>query len=656
MSQSTFARIMRLASRIERGGVIPLLGAGISMPATYTGEVGGFQPSLAFMSRQLCEKLHEWFTERQLGGYGERCRQIQLLESILEECSSKKASRFDWLAELYGDLFGQDQLCSELQIGEFRWLQPTRAHRYIALLCREGLIGEIITTNYDTCIEKALDETFDSIERDPDSGYLQVITSLEEYRRKGGLRWHDWRDGTRPSLRLYKVNGCAERYASNAASHADSILLTERQLQTHAGQPWKVDLLRDRCRSHNLLLSGFGSEEPQVRHLFVSLQKEFVSGGAGGQITDVLELPNAPFIAAYQEPTLTQWQLMNEFITAHAPKEKDECKDNIFDCCDSKALASGVTAGLGEDAPLSADLFWKRVFQAVFKQLVERRTSSDSRFATWLATLTPHSNAWRGYLFSCLYPPLTEEEGKEQGKQLLHHHFGRYRGLLSYPRGEPPTKPIPLMRLLRLMYGRAVNREEDSNWYRPISEEPLSILTLFLFLCLFRVDTEKLFSDCLDPCDGHTGRHPRGVSICLAAADSCEQQKDAVRCLWPESIVLCHGSYQASVEQSPPRTSSRLVFRIVLPEAQLARGERRWRHEERPSQSGRVGRIRFGREHDICFSELISVLSVPPDCNPEKQCDYQRKLRRSLMALDSRWRDRRGHRRLRRLKLQWENV
>ncbi len=150
------------------------------------------------------------------------------------------------------------------------------------MLAADGFIEEMITTNYDCGIEAAWKALA------PRSGprheeRLRVVT------RPTGM------DRPRPRWQqaapiLYKINGCAgelkaaierEQYDPRAAQEAaERILLTESQIQGFRGagdRQWVRDLIRDRTRSRVLVLSGFGSDEPQVWHLIRAVQEELAA-------------------------------------------------------------------------------------------------------------------------------------------------------------------------------------------------------------------------------------------------------------------------------------------------------------------------------------------------------------------------------------------
>lgn len=69
----------------------------------------------------------------------------------------------------------------------------------LVYLVREGLIREVITTNYDCCIETAFADSLPPGAM-PDE-QLGVIRSLEEYRHEAG------RHTEAGHLLVYKING-----------------------------------------------------------------------------------------------------------------------------------------------------------------------------------------------------------------------------------------------------------------------------------------------------------------------------------------------------------------------------------------------------------------------------------------------------------------
>jgi len=249
-----------------------------------------------------------------------------------------------------------------LRIPRFRKLYPTRAHRYITFLAREGLIEEVFTTNYDCCMERAYKQSFPG---EPEASVNQIHDG-RTYRQQVGRRprFH-WQTREYPRLTVYKLNGCAN--AITYGAKIDTILLTERQLQDWRERQWARDIFRDRLRSRSIIFSGFGSPEPQIRHTVVQILEEMSSGtsdnASGGEV-------RAPYVVCYdpkEEPTFHQWQIANAFC-----------------------LSDGNTNGLSvndlliihpDNRPLSADQFWEMIYNWVAFHLIKKLLAPHSEVA-----------------------------------------------------------------------------------------------------------------------------------------------------------------------------------------------------------------------------------------------------------------------------------
>jgi hypothetical protein len=272
----------------------------------------------------------------------------------------------EMLSELAGRM-GYDEgrvsqeLCETLRIDKFTHVAPARAHRYIAFLACEGLVHEVITTNYDCCLEHAFEDALGPSAR---SNPAQVAADLASYRECAGrdLVLIDPKSGARRiALKVYKINGCARRYAeaceSEVSNHresvAKSILLTERQLQDWRTRAWARDLFRDRLRARNLLFCGFTADEPQIRHTASLVTEEFslIDGSligyfakGDGSVDTPLNESNYLMFVGYKgkTPSFSQWQVMSAFTSACARNGQ-----------------SRTTEGTeGFDRDLSSDLFF----------------------------------------------------------------------------------------------------------------------------------------------------------------------------------------------------------------------------------------------------------------------------------------------------------
>jgi SIR2-like domain len=480
----------RLLDRMLDECVIPFLGAGVSYSATHPDDPK-FKATLDYMKSVLKEKISS--------GANPNSHEFEFIEPIL----SRDNYSLDVLSELGGWLHGKKWVCETLRIKEFEKLIPLEAHYYISYIAREGLVREIISTNYDCCIEKAYRNTFDPNQNPYES--LKVIRNLEQYRKDGGKQYTD-SSQRQPILHLYKINGCAKEYGEIA--DAERIILTERQLQTFRDEQWAKDLFRDRARRRNFLFCGFGSSEPQVRHTALAICEEFQLHGRNSSEndTDIAALPNSPFLVVKSKPTFPQLQILHAFIYAHlnngTPKEAiPSCK--ALECCSNHYISGKDASILGaSDEALLADLFFKRLYQAVFGRLLIRQTERGSVFFNWISTLTSNPARWCWFLRKLLYPVMASEDvqndtdfsdecrlgtplcKKTCGDDLTYAYFGAWPCLMesiSSDNNGPmlfwywlwamkyPTKPFP----------------EGSHWYLPMRDDALFILaalTLLVFL------------------------------------------------------------------------------------------------------------------------------------------------------------------------------
>ena len=376
------SRMERLVDALLEGRVIPFLGAGISQQAKQKSE--GSESKLSLNANVLANRLAQELRDKLINHVSEPTTALAKLaqlalktaghgnhgngipdwgclnksslgpelsqkfgrppQSVIIESTDLKLSKpielwpvtppLGEVAELCWSILGPAKTCKELALKEWNTFQPTEAHHFLAVLVREGLITEILETNYDELVEDAVEETFgekDSRPRKP----VAVIQDLHSYRDQIAKP-------RRPAkhealVKLIKLNGCAGHYRKEMAKNpsdsrkeelARRIILTEEQLQSWGDKVWARELLSDRVRSRSLLFIGFGNQDPIVRHHAIAVIREF---GAYAEIdrspeTDWYKLPNAPFVAAY-DPNLTfyQHQLLRAFRDAHIPQ--DRCYD-----------------------------------------------------------------------------------------------------------------------------------------------------------------------------------------------------------------------------------------------------------------------------------------------------------------------------------------
>jgi hypothetical protein len=554
----------------------------------------------------MCERLRQAIDEDLTPGDPPAIRDPAAVLWVLRHCShsSSLSSSLGWLAELGTLLFGSREVCEVLQIDRFAELEPLPVHRYLAYLAREGLITEIISTNYDCCIETAFRRSFG----EEDAGdAVAAISNLEEYRRHAGKRYVEGLDGVRrPVLHLFKINGCAEAYRQDkrqalrfpTVEHncvwniaADRIILTERQLQNFRNERWAEELFRDRARRHNLLFCGFGSEEPQIRHAALALISEFHTDNAGcAALTPraAARLPNAPFIAVYRFPTYYQIQILAAFVHAHCGsigrglgpvQVADPLLHNVFQGADVAATDPDPSAGT---ARLDADTFFRALFEDAFLGLLERALGQRSVLFVWLRELTHLPKIWvqvvRRFLSStrCALVPSS-------------------RSPISQALLDPdsPEKPLPLWQWLWAMRYPARAEQPPADWYLPLEEAPLLLPLTLVLLCSLASDATNS-----DPVG-----HPQPVANLGLRVDArCAAGSGA------RSVTV----YLIEEGVGLPRTGpsrGRLVRHIAVPSARAMEPSRRW--DNRTEGSAGIKHLLVGRRDIITAKDVVQIAVKP---------------------------------------------
>ncbi len=266
--------------------------------------------------------------------------------------------RFLWCREGKSPDEALRELVECLQIAEFAKLEPTPAHRCIALLVHEGLFPQIITTNYDAALEWAYVESLGKKwhpTQDQDfRGDIRVV-----HDQKSCVLQEAGKQGTGDCLHIFKINGCARELMKDP-NYAPRILLTMKQLQHWRDRRWAKDTFRVAARSRTLLFSGFGSDEPQVIHTVHQILDEYAAFQNGERGVDASKLPpNAPVIHCFEStPSFCQQQIVNNYVGAYGGKYSKDVADQLI-------LTSKRMYPQPAGDTLSADHFWRIVLQHV---------------------------------------------------------------------------------------------------------------------------------------------------------------------------------------------------------------------------------------------------------------------------------------------------
>lgn len=304
------------------------------------------------------------------------------------------------LSELVAHRHGYAFLCELLHLQEFVQLRPLPAHYAIARLMLERKIKEVITTNYDLCFERACADlvaptaAWSADDRSlPWSTHVEVVSSAVQYMGLSSAPQTNEKIARRVKGRYYKINGCArewrcawitwrhgtpgDAYARpNAERVARRMILTERQLQNFRRETWAEGLFLDRARHCHLIFSGFGSEEPQIRHTALAIAQEFEALGS--------DRPNdgssahwnygaAPWFQTYDAAlSFTQMQVLNGWHRAWVPEPSVdhpppyEPPRNWFGGADAEFFR--IQNNQEKKKTLGADEFWTAVLFGTWRR------------------------------------------------------------------------------------------------------------------------------------------------------------------------------------------------------------------------------------------------------------------------------------------------
>jgi hypothetical protein len=382
-----------MAAQALAGRLVPFLGAGVSFSARHDDagwDDGHKTPKMRSRVREALLRrawpggaIASVLWDRLAAESDARQATLQLgevCELFVDEIAASSVGGED---DAYGELVGI------LRISELANLQPTPAHRYIAFLAREGLVAEVITTNYDCCVERAFLESEGlrwAEARGSVDERLGRVWSLESFRARGSRDVPVYSHGvgaSRRGLRVFKINGCALALLHDPRL-GPSILLTERQLQDWGARRWAGDLFRERLRTSSVVFSGFGSPEPQIRHTVRQVLEEFEPAPEAAGDGGLLDRANCVFVTGFsraETPSFPQWQIAAAFAAAHG--RRGEAMDLVFGPADADHLVE-YGSRPGSDV-LPADKLWCWIYRRAARELLRR--ALDPRHGRFVAEL-----------------------------------------------------------------------------------------------------------------------------------------------------------------------------------------------------------------------------------------------------------------------------
>ncbi|KVO06425.1 SIR2 family protein [Burkholderia ubonensis] len=282
-----------------------------------------------------------------------------------------------------------------LDIEEFAELDPTAAHFYLAFLAREGLITEVVTTNYDCNLERAYEATWPSrtVQSASTACAIFDLTSFASNAARSS-HWTPGADTAHP-LKVYKINGCAAQLKKEPG-HAVDILLTASQLQDWRARRWAADFFRTKVRTACVVTVGFGSDEPQVVHTLQQVLEEFSGIKPKGRpipAASVFDATNAPVVTTYEHyPSFPQLQLVNGF-SAWWTGAAANGAELVLGPYQRAIKSPDATSEDAQPPGLAADALWADVFQAVFtRHLVRHLRDAAITSNAAFTSVVPYAN------------------------------------------------------------------------------------------------------------------------------------------------------------------------------------------------------------------------------------------------------------------------
>lgn len=367
----------------------PVLGAGISFYASAT-RFAPAEKSYPHRCPEMCKSLTKALGPC-VAEQEDENQKNATNENRQNDTLGKLCQKFVWNK---GQGAAQE-LVKLLCIDKFWLLQPTAGHYYLALLAREGLISDVITTNYDCCLERAYMESWGYGEV-----YIDKFLRPEEFpigeNRKPVVRLYDrdsfsrlgavqrWKIGEDKEklgkpyvLRVHKTNGCSAAIGDPDLKRSDlqsaykQILLTEVQLQDWRERQWAADLFRHKLRTTSLFFCGFGSDEPQILHTLQKVFEECEHNPRihGSSFDSWEDHSNVPIISVFEpEPSFSHQYIARQYMKGMSFGLSNEWKDLLFNRDVYNAMF--YPNACFEQRTLPADDQLREVFHSVFHHLV----------------------------------------------------------------------------------------------------------------------------------------------------------------------------------------------------------------------------------------------------------------------------------------------
>ncbi|HSH39907.1 MAG TPA: SIR2 family protein [Chthoniobacterales bacterium] len=264
MPHDTWVAVAQLASQLKDQAVMPLLGAGASIPcgsprSTDLAEM--LYQSVAPLSNPPSDVSS---ARSDLGRMADAVALVRSPTAAVEALEFRNAVLWPSPAEAFQRHDTQPHPC---------------AYRVLARMAKERFLVEGVTFDYDCHFEGGLlkEGFFPNSRRTHHHRWPELFTVIANARLHASVL-------RRGEFVLNKVHGCAETWRRDSSVDADAasegIVLRWSQLLDWRQDAWSRDLVRDRARRHILLLVGFSGLDPVIHATLQAVMREVAPPGA----------------------------------------------------------------------------------------------------------------------------------------------------------------------------------------------------------------------------------------------------------------------------------------------------------------------------------------------------------------------------------------
>jgi hypothetical protein len=253
------------------------------------------------------------------------------------------------LVPTYGDVFrdlqqvygSKQAMLTGIDFQRFSDAEPDVAHMFIACLLIEGRITQVLTTNWDRLIEKAIARNTSK----PCSETAKVVIDDPS--------WLDRFTG--PPVIFAKIHGCATQYPTNC----DEIVITTTDLHIAAAPGWRHDAVHD-ILSRRVLFCGYSASDYTL----------MVPAKVIADLRSRAALPNAEYFVAHDaDLPAGARELTGTSADYHLRMYANDMFASLYFAAMKKRFENAITTAEQQTQPERAFFKWN---DAIWRQALDR--------------------------------------------------------------------------------------------------------------------------------------------------------------------------------------------------------------------------------------------------------------------------------------------